>query len=188
MPTDELLQLFRSRLRGQLLQPGDDGYDSVRKVFNGMIDRHPRWIARCVDVADIRAGVDFARNSGVLLAIRGGNHSAPGLGMCDDGLVLDLSLMKGVHIDPVARTVRVAGGCVWGDVDHATHLFGLATPSGIVSTTGDTAHTYEQTCGHGFCKHRWPERVDLQASAAWRGIQRTLQGGCCLCMGRLQEG
>lgn len=136
MPIEQLVQSLRSRLRGQLMQPGDDGYEAARRTYNGMIDRRPRWIAHCVDVADVMAGVAFARDADVPLAIRGGNHSAPGLGVCDNGIVLDLSGMHGVHVDPVARTARVAGGCVWGDVDHATHAFGLATPSGIISTTG----------------------------------------------------
>jgi FAD/FMN-containing dehydrogenase len=101
-----------------------------------MIDKRPRLIARCVDVADVIAAVNFAREEGLLLAIRGGGHNGPGLGSCDDGLVIDLSMMKGVRVDPENRTVRVEGGCTSGDVDHATHVFGLAVPFGIVSTTG----------------------------------------------------
>jgi FAD/FMN-containing dehydrogenase len=101
-----------------------------------MIDKRPRLIARCVDVADVIAAVNFAREEGLLLAIRGGGHNGPGLGCCDDGLVIDFSMMKGVRVDPENRTVRVEGGCTSGDVDHATHVFGLAVPFGIVSTTG----------------------------------------------------
>jgi len=112
------------------------GYDDARKVYNGMIDRRPALIARCVDVADVISAVNFARERGLPLAVRGGGHNGPGLGVCDDGLVIDLSRMKGVRVDPTARTVRVEGGCVWGEVDHATHAFGLATPSGFISTTG----------------------------------------------------
>jgi len=101
-----------------------------------MIDKRPRLIARCVDVADVITAVNFARDQGLLLAIRGGGHNGPGLGSCNDGLVIDLSMMKSVRVDQAAKTVRVEGGCTSGDVDHATHAFGLAVPSGIVSTTG----------------------------------------------------
>src|SRR5580704_851899 len=101
-----------------------------------MIDRRPAMIVRCVDVADVIAAVAFARDRGLPLAVRGGGHSGPGLGSCDDGLVLDLSRMRGIRVDPAERTVRVEGGCVWGDVDHATHAFGLAVPCGFISSTG----------------------------------------------------
>ena len=101
-----------------------------------MIDKRPRLIARCVDVADVIAAVNFGRDQGLLVAIRGGGHNGPGLGSCDDGLVIDLSMMKSVRVDPASRTVRVDAGCTSGDVDHATHAFGLAVPFGIVSTTG----------------------------------------------------
>ncbi len=127
---------FKAQLRGELIQPGDADYDAARKVYNGMFDKRPRFIVRCVDVADVISGVNFAREHSLLLAVRGGGHSAPGLGTCDDGLVIDLSRMKGVTVDPAAKTVRAEGGCVWGDVDHATHAFNLATPSGFISTTG----------------------------------------------------
>src|SRR5262249_11495268 len=98
--------------------------------------KHPALIARCVDVSDVIAAVNFSREHQLTLAVRGGGHSGPGLGVCDGGLVLDLSRMKGIRVDPAARTVRVEGGCTWGEVDHATHAFGLATPSGFISTTG----------------------------------------------------
>ena len=127
---------FESRLRGQLIRPADADYESARKVFNGMIDKHPGLIARARDVADVINSVNFARDNGVSVAIRGGGHNAGGLGIVDDGLVIDLSPMKSVRVDPAARTVRVDGGATWGDVDHATHVFGLATPTGIISTTG----------------------------------------------------
>lgn len=123
-------------LRGPLVRPDTPDYDASRRVYNAMIDRHPELIARCLDVADVMAAVAFARENALPLAVRGGGHSGPGLGVCDDGLVIDLSPMKGVRVDPAARRVRVGGGCVWGDVDHATHAFGLATPSGFISTTG----------------------------------------------------
>src|SRR5205085_10256337 len=101
-----------------------------------MINKHPALIARCVDVADVMAAVNFACDHQLTLAVRGGGHNGPGLGTCDDGLVIDLSGMKSVRVDPIARTARVEGGCTLGDVDHATHPFGLAIPSGIMSTTG----------------------------------------------------
>ena len=134
--TAAAVQDFASRLRGELIQPSDPTYDSARKVYNGMIDKHPALIARCTDVADVIAGVNFARDYELPLAVRGGGHNGPGLGVCDDGLVLDLSQMKGIRVDPATRTVRVEGGATWGAVDHATHPFGLATPSGFISSTG----------------------------------------------------
>ncbi len=127
---------FADRLRGELIGPHDPAYDEARTVYNGMIDRHPALIARCVDAADVIAAVNFARENNLLVAVRGGGHHGAGFGVCDDGLVIDLSPMKGVRVDPAKRTARVAGGSTLGDVDHATHAFGLATPSGIVSSTG----------------------------------------------------
>jgi FAD/FMN-containing dehydrogenase len=127
---------LRAQLRGELVTPADAGYDAARKVYNAMIDRRPALIARCVDAADVIACVGFAREKGLLLAVRGGGHNGPGLGVCDDGLVIDLSRMRGIRVDPRERTVRVEGGCLWGDVDHATHPFALAVPSGFISTTG----------------------------------------------------
>ena len=130
------IQELRARFRGELITPADAGYEAARKVYNGMIDRRPALIARCADVADVIAGVHFAREKNLLLAVRGGGHNGPGLGVCDDGLVIDLSRLKGIRVDPRNNTVRVGGGCLWGDVDHATHPFGLAVPSGFLSTTG----------------------------------------------------
>jgi FAD/FMN-containing dehydrogenase len=146
--TDAAIQDLRTRLRGPLIAPGDAEYDTARQVYNGMIDRYPRMIACCSDVADVISAVNFGRESGLTVAVRGGGHNGGGLGICDDGLVIDLSLMKGTRVDPVARTVRVAGGNTWGDVDHATHAFGLATPSGIVSTTGVGGLTLGGGLGH----------------------------------------
>jgi FAD/FMN-containing dehydrogenase len=139
---------FKANLRGRLIEPGDKDYDDVRKVYNGMIRKKPRLIARCADVADVIRSVNFAREKDLLLAIRGGGHNAGGLGICDDGLVIDLSPIKYTQVDPVARTVTVGGGCVWGDVDHATHVFGLATPSGFISTTGVAGLTLGGGVGH----------------------------------------
>ncbi|KJK21420.1 oxidoreductase [Burkholderiaceae bacterium 16] len=127
---------LKPHFRGQLIQPGDAAYDQARAVYNGMIDKRPALIARCTDVADVIAGVNAARDSGMLLAVRGGAHNGAGLGTCDGGLVVDLSPMKGVFVDPKRSTIRVGGGCTWGDVDHAASAYGLATPSGFISTTG----------------------------------------------------
>ena len=135
-------------LRGELIEPSHPRYDAARAVYNAMIDRRPRAIVRCVDVADVRTAVTLARENSLPLAVRGGGHNGPGLGTCDDGIVVDLSLMKGVRVDPAARTARVAGGCTWGDVDHATHAFGLAAPSGIISTTGVGGLTLGGGLGH----------------------------------------
>jgi len=144
----ENLEQLRNSFRGELVQPGDAGYDSVRKVYNGMIDKRPRLIARCVDVADVMAAVRFGVANGMLTAIRGGGHNGAGLGICDDGLVIDLSRMKGVRVNPSDKTVRVEPGCVWGDVDHATHPFGLATPSGFIASTGVAGLTLGGGIGH----------------------------------------
>lgn len=136
MVDEAAVEEFKASLRGELIQPSDESYDEARKVYNGMIDRRPRMIARCADVADVITAVNFGRENDLLIAIRGGGHNGGGLGICDDGLVIDLSLIKYTRVDPAARTVRVGGGCTWGDVDHATHALGLATPTGIISTTG----------------------------------------------------
>jgi FAD/FMN-containing dehydrogenase len=130
------IEQLRSAVRGPIIQPGDGTYESARKVYNGMIDKRPALIVRAVDVADVIAAVDYARTNQMLTAIRGGGHNGGGLGTCDGGLVIDLSALKGVRVDERARTVRVAGGALWGEVDHATHPFGLAVPSGFISTTG----------------------------------------------------
>src|SRR5947199_3642945 len=127
---------FKANLRGRLIQLGDKDYDEARKVYNGMIHKKPRLTAPCADVADVIRSVNFARENDLLLAIRSGGHNAGGLGICDDGLVIDLSPIKYTRVDPAARTVTVGGGCTWGDVDHATHAFGMATPTGIISPTG----------------------------------------------------
>ena len=118
------IQELRARFRGEMITPGDAAYEAARKVYNGMIDRRPALIARCADVADVIAAVNFAREKTLLLAVRGGGHNGPGLGVCDGGLVIDLSRLKGIRVDQQSRSVRVEGGCLWGDVDHATHAFG----------------------------------------------------------------
>ena len=144
---------FKAGLHGQLIEPKDHGYDEARALYNGMIDKRPRMIARCVDVADVISAVNFGRDNDLLIAIRGGGHNGPGLGSCDDGLVIDLSPMKGVRVDPTSRTVRGGPGCTQGDVDHATHVFGLAVPAGIVSTTGIAGLTLGGGTGYLTRKH-----------------------------------
>ena len=133
---------------GLLIGPEDTAYDEARRVYNAMIHRRPALIARCGSVGDVARTVGFARDHDLLLAIRGGGHNGAGLGTCDDGVVLDLSLLKAVEVDPIARTVRVGGGCTWGEVDRATGEHGLATPSGIISTTGVGGLTLGGGLGH----------------------------------------
>ena len=130
------IEQLRERARGAVIEPGDDGYDEARTVYNAMIDRRPRVLMKCVDAGDVMAAVDYARENGLDLAVRGGGHSVPGFGTVDDGVVADLSGMRGVRVDPVARTARAEGGATWGDFNHATGAFGLATTGGIISTTG----------------------------------------------------
>jgi FAD/FMN-containing dehydrogenase len=136
MINKDLVTEFRKSLRGSLLEPHDQGYEDARKVYNGMINKHPGMIAQCSDVADVMRSVNFARENHMPLSVRGGGHSGAGLGVGDDCLVVDLSRIKYTRVDPVARTVVAGGGCTLGDIDHATHVFGLATPLGINGTTG----------------------------------------------------
>ena len=148
MPGDNSIEELKTKLRGGVIGPGDKNYDDARKVYNGMIHKRPRLIVRCADVADVIASVNFARENRLLVAIRGGGHNAGGLGICDDGLVIDLAQIKYTRVDPATRTVTVGGGCTWGDVDHATHALGLAVPSGIISTTGVGGLTLGGGIGH----------------------------------------
>ncbi|HTJ59311.1 MAG TPA: FAD-binding oxidoreductase [Devosiaceae bacterium] len=144
--------------RGQVIGRDHPDYEDARKLYNGMINKHPLLIARCLDVADVIAGVNFGREVGLPIAIRGGGHSGPGLGSVDDGIVIDVSPMKGVRVDPVSRTVRVGAGCVIGDVDHAAYAFGLAVPLGVVSTTGVAGLTLSG--GHGHLSRRYGLAID----------------------------
>src|SRR5829696_9587515 len=132
----EAIQDLAGDLRGVLVQPGDPTYDEARRVWNGMIDRRPALIARCHGVADVVACVKFAADHGLLLAVRGGGHNVAGFGTCDGGLVIDLSAMRGVRVDPERRTARAEGGATWADLDRETQAFGLAAPGGIFSKTG----------------------------------------------------
>jgi len=155
---EETIAAFRASLRGGLIEPGDPNYDTARKVYNAMIDRHPRLIAGCAVVADVMAAVRFGREQKLLVSIRGGGHNAGGLGVCDDGLVIDLSPMNYVRVDPKKRTVQVGGGALWRDVDHATHAFGLAVPAGIISTTGVAGLTLGG--GIGYLTRRYGLTID----------------------------
>jgi FAD/FMN-containing dehydrogenase len=149
---------FKASLRGAVITPEDDRYEQARRVYNAMIDRHPRLVAQCADVADVIAAVSFARDHGLLLAVRGGGHNGAGLGTCDDGLVLDLAHMNGVRVDADARTVRAEGGCTQDNVSHAAAAFGLAVPVGVVSTTGIGGLTLGG--GHGYLTRKYGLTID----------------------------
>jgi hypothetical protein len=149
--TDTLIDKARTEMsgfQGRLTAPGDPDYDETRKVYNAMIDRRPGLIAGCADADDVAKVVAFAAANDLLLAVRGGAHNGAGLGTCDEGVVLDLSGLKEIEVDPAARTARVGGGCLWGEVDAATNEHGLATPSGIISTTGVGGLTLGGGMGH----------------------------------------
>ena len=145
-------------LRGSLITPGDPGYDEARAVYNAMIDKRPAAVARCRDVADVIACVRFGREHGVELAVRGGGHNAGGLGVWDDALVIDLSLLRSTTVSPGNHTVRADAGCTWGDIDHATVGFGMATPSGFIASTGVGGLTLGG--GIGYLSRRFGLTVD----------------------------
>ena len=159
----EAISKFAQSLRGPLIGRDHPEYDEARKLYNAMIDKRPYLIARCADAADVIAAVNFGREQNLPMAIRGGGHNGPGLGSVDDGLVIDLSMMKGVRVDPATKTVRVAAGCLTGEVDHATHAFGLAVPFGIVSTTGVAGLTLSG--GHGYLSRQHGLAVDCLIEA-----------------------
>lgn len=146
--TQSARETLQQQLRGDLITPDDPRYDEARTIYNAMIDKRPAMIAQCTDVADVIAAVNTAREHQLPIAVRGGGHNVAGLSLCDDGIVIDLSQMKNVHVDPKRRVARVGGGATWGDVDHATHAFGLATPTGIISTTGVAGLTLGGGFGH----------------------------------------
>jgi FAD/FMN-containing dehydrogenase len=154
----ETITRFGQALRGSLVGREHPQYKKFRQLYNGAIDKHPLLIARCLDAADVVIAVNFGRDNGLPIAIRGGGHNGPGLASVDDGLVIDLSEMRGVRVDPETRTVRVAAGCVTGDVDHATHGFGLAVPFGLVSTTGVAGLTLSG--GHGYLSRQYGLTAD----------------------------
>jgi FAD/FMN-containing dehydrogenase len=148
MSLQQAISDFRAQFRGTVLEPGDGAYEDARKVYNAMIDRRPRLIAKCVDVADVITAVRMAKANDLRVSIRGGGHNAAGLGVCDDGVVIDLAPIQYVRVDPATRTVLVGAGCKWSDVDHATHAFGLAVPSGIIASTGVAGLTLGGGMGH----------------------------------------
>lgn len=131
-----VIENLQKQVRGKIILPSDKNYDQARKVYNAMIDKHPAMIVICTDAGDVQEAVKFAKENDLMVAVRGGGHNGGGLGICDDGMVIDLSGIKYVRVDPSAKTVRVGGGSLLGEVDHATHAFRLAVPAGIVSTTG----------------------------------------------------
>jgi FAD/FMN-containing dehydrogenase len=144
--------------RGQVIRPGDADYDAARRVWNSMIDKYPALIARCTGTADVVAAVRFARARDLLVAVRGGGHNVAGNAVCDGGLVIDLSRMKGILVDPVKQTARAQGGVTWGDLDRETQLFGLATPGGEVSMTGIAGYTLSG--GMGLLQRKWGMACD----------------------------
>jgi FAD/FMN-containing dehydrogenase len=145
---EDTLQGFRASLRGKLLIPSDEGYDEARQLWNGMHDKRPALIARCTGVADVMDAVNFARTHHLLVAVRGGGHNVAGSASCDGGMMIDLSLMKGIHVDAKAKTARIQGGATLGDMDRETQVFGLAAPGGNVSTTGVAGLTLGGGLGH----------------------------------------
>lgn len=154
----EALSPFKSNFQGDILQPGDKDYNEARKVYNAMIDKQPGLIAYCTNEADVMKAVLFARDYKLDVAVRSGGHNGAGLGICDDGICIDLSRMKEITVDPEAKTVLVQAGCTWGEVDQATHAFGLAIPSGIISTTGVGGLTLGG--GHGHLSRKYGLTID----------------------------
>jgi FAD/FMN-containing dehydrogenase len=152
-----------SEIRGDVIRPADPPYEAARRVYNAMIDRYPALIVRAANTEDVIATVRFVRERGLDLSVRGGGHNVAGFGTNDGGVVLDLSLMRNVRVDPVRRTARIGGGATWGDVDHATHVFGLAIPSGIISTTGVGGLTLGG--GIGYLNRRYGLSIDNLLSA-----------------------
>jgi len=139
---------FQAVLKGRIVLPEDSDYDKERKVYNGMIDKRPRMIVKCADASDVVASVNFGRENNLLIAVRGGGHNGGGLGICDNGLVIDLSEIKFVQVNTADNTVKVGGGNLWREVDQATHPFGLAIPGGIISSTGVGGLTLGGGIGH----------------------------------------
>ncbi len=169
--SQDALAALRMKLRGDLIQPGDPQYEMARKVYNAMIAKHPRLIVRPVDAADVSSAVAFGVEQKLEIAVRGGSHNGPGFGTVEDGLVIDLSKMRGIRVDPEEKTVRVEGGALLGDVDHATYPFGLAVPSGTFSTTGVGGLTLGG--GIGYLSRRYGLSIDNLLS-----VDMVLADGC----------
>jgi FAD binding domain-containing protein/berberine-like enzyme len=162
-PTAEVVETLRKVLSGPVLAPGDDDYDVVRRIHNGFIDKRPAVIARCTSTADVIAAVNLGRDSGVEISVRGGGHSVAGKAVTDGGLMIDLSLMKAVKVDPAARTIRAEGGVTWAELNDAAHVNGLATTGGVVSTTGIAGLTLGG--GVGWLQSKYGMAVDNLLSA-----------------------
>jgi hypothetical protein len=167
----DAIAALRVKLRGDLIQPSDPQYEMARKVYNAMIDKRPALIIRPVDVADVSSAIEFATEQKLEVAVRGGAHNGPGFGTVEGGLVIDLSRMRGIRVDPEAKTVRVEGGATWGDVDHATYPFHLAVPTGFVSTTGVGGLTLGG--GTGYLARRYGLTID-----SLLGVDMVLADGC----------
>lgn len=163
MLTTSSIQQLNQILQGDLIQPEDPNYNEARSIYNAMIDKHPRLIAQCATEADVIAAVNFGREEKLDTAICGGGHSAPGLAVVENGLVIDLSTMKGIQVDPEKRKVQVEAGCRWGEVDQATHEFGLATVSGVIANTGVAGLTLGG--GHGYLSRKYGLTIDNLLSA-----------------------
>ena len=176
----EAIAALRMKIRGDLIQPGDPLYDTARKVYNGMIDKYPALIVRCVDTADVSSAVEFGCEQGLDVAVRGGSHNGPGFATVEGGLVIDLSRMRSIRVDPDAKTVRVEGGAVWGDVDHATYPFGLAVPTGFLSTTGVGGLTLGG--GIGYLARRYGLTIDNLIS-----VDIVLSDGCLVTASKSQN-
>ena len=136
---------LRDTFAGQLLREGESGYDESRRVHNGLVDKRPALIARCRGVADVVDAVHLARDHGAEVSVRGGGHNVAGRAVVERGLMIDLSLMKGIHVNPKERTVRAQGGVTWGQLNRDTQVYGLATTGGIVSSTGVAGHPWRRT-------------------------------------------
>ncbi len=160
---DERIQKFKADFRGEIISPNDAGYNDARKIWNGMIDKRPALIARCTGAVDVINAVNFARASKLLVAVRGGGHNVAGNAVCDGGLVIDLSRMKSIRIDPVRRTARAEPGVTWGEFDRETQAFGLALPGGIQSTTGIAGFTIGG--GFGYLSRKYGLTIDNLLSA-----------------------
>ena len=187
--SEDAAEVLGEALSGPILTPGDRDYDAVRRVHNGLIDKHPGVIARCVHTADVVDAVRFGRSEGLEISVRGGGHNVAGRAVTDGGLMIDLSLMKGIHVDPVRSTVRAQAGVTVGELDRATGAFGLASPSGVVSTTGIAGLTLGGGIGWLMGKMGWPSTTCCRprwCSPRARSSPR-VRTGIAICSGRSAE-